>query len=547
MKKFVSIILMLVVLACTLPTITLAQTTIKIGDYLEMGTYYGAPILWRCVDIDENGPLMLADRIICIKAFDGKGKNTSGSHGRGYCYNSQQGYYRRQYGSNYWADSNIRCWLNSTATAGNVVWACGNAPTSSNMRSGYNAYDQEAGFLTNFTEDERNAIKSVTQKSLLDGYEHSGLSNTINSNYHQYSYNICSVVQNYDTAYSEQVTDKMFLLDVKQINTVYNNRETLGNDYYIGIPTEQAVANSAYKDSDLNATTKWWYWLRSPYANNSGNDVRHVYSVGFVYSYFAFNDFGGVRPAFYLNLTSLNLKGGEGSKSNPYIISVVKTGKVKDGIEYTYGDGILTVIGNGSLDDYTQGDTPWESDKTSIEKVIIEDGITNIGAYMFSGYSNLTDVIIPKSVASVGEGAFFQSGLKTISYMSTQEDFGKISIGDMNKEFTKATVIRYGSNVVSSTLTDCKLVDGVVKGKYSFGLITDQFNMFTALYDGEDRLVKLSKTKCDKLSNGGNINIEVPDKDYIGNYKLKLMYWDKNNNLMPVGACNVAEISAELQ
>ena len=40
---------------------------IKIGDYLQMGEYYGKPILWRCVDIDENGPLMLSDNLFGIK------------------------------------------------------------------------------------------------------------------------------------------------------------------------------------------------------------------------------------------------------------------------------------------------------------------------------------------------------------------------------------------------------------------------------------------------------------------------------------------------
>ena len=45
---------------------------IKLGDYLRMGSYYGAPILWRCVSIDENGPLMLADQILCLKAYDAK-------------------------------------------------------------------------------------------------------------------------------------------------------------------------------------------------------------------------------------------------------------------------------------------------------------------------------------------------------------------------------------------------------------------------------------------------------------------------------------------
>ena len=37
---------------------------IKVGDYVKMGAYNNASILWRCVSIDNNGPLMLADKIV---------------------------------------------------------------------------------------------------------------------------------------------------------------------------------------------------------------------------------------------------------------------------------------------------------------------------------------------------------------------------------------------------------------------------------------------------------------------------------------------------
>jgi hypothetical protein len=69
MKKFTSVILTLVMTISILgfsivtPIKVNATATINIGDYVQMGKYYDEPILWRCVDIDENGPLMLADKI----------------------------------------------------------------------------------------------------------------------------------------------------------------------------------------------------------------------------------------------------------------------------------------------------------------------------------------------------------------------------------------------------------------------------------------------------------------------------------------------------
>lgn len=254
-----------------------AASSINIGDYIWLGTYRGESIRWRCVDIDENGPLMLADRILCLKAFDASGSQLNeaqkinpykpyGSHQRGY----NSGSYRKSYGSNYWADSNIRCWLNSKASAGNVVFSCGNPPDSSHVYSGYNEYDQEAGFLTNFTKSELAAMKTVTQKSLLDRYEYNDMS-SYGTSYHYYNSSISNVLQNYDTAYSENVTDTMFLPDVKQIYEIYQNDAKLGgNNYYIGIPSATCVSYSDYQSSSLNTTDRWWSWLRSPNAYYDG-------------------------------------------------------------------------------------------------------------------------------------------------------------------------------------------------------------------------------------------------------------------------------------
>ena len=331
-KKLLSIILTLCLILGTLGTLSLpssAAETIHIGDYLQMGTYYDVPILWRCVDIDENGPLMLSDKILCLKAFDASGTNTSGSHGRGYYYNGIQGYYRQQHGSNYWGDSNIRDWLNSDASAGNVVWSCGNPPYNENVWEGYNDYAFEAGFLTNFSQRERVAMKTVTQKSLLDGYEHSFYYNTIYPNYHPYNSSISDVLQNYDTAFSEQVTDTVFLLDVKQINRVYQNDALLGgNNYYIGYPTVECVENSEYISSSLTSTQRWGTFLRSPYAADGGHygyghSVRRVDSVGGINYGLTSRGDGGIRPAFYLNLASCEFSSGNGSAENPYMVGDV--------------------------------------------------------------------------------------------------------------------------------------------------------------------------------------------------------------------------------
>mgnify|MGYP004508757391 FL=1 len=50
--------------------------------------------------------------------------------------------------------------------------------------------------------------------------------------------------------------------------------------------------------------------------------------------------------------------------------------------------------------------TPWYISRNSIEEIILEDGIENIGSYAFFCVSNLETVVIPESVKTIGKCAF---------------------------------------------------------------------------------------------------------------------------------------------
>ena len=49
---------------------------------------------------------------------------------------------------------------------------------------------------------------------------------------------------------------------------------------------------------------------------------------------------------------------------------------------------------------------PWYSQREKINKVVIENGVTNIGSYAFNGCVNFTSITIPNSVTSIGNYAF---------------------------------------------------------------------------------------------------------------------------------------------
>lgn len=197
-------------------------------------------------------------------------------------------------------------------------WLCGNPPSEEYIWSGYDAYANEAGFLTNFTTTELSAVKTVTQKSILSYPEYDGGLADSGSKKHEWYSKIDDVVANYTEAYSENVTDRMFMLDVKQVNTVYNNGAVLGGDYYMAYPTEKAVLNSKFTNESFSAEQKWNYWLRSPLCNISLS-VRYVYGDGCVDTRAAGGGDGGARPAFFLAENTL-FASGDGSELNPYVV-----------------------------------------------------------------------------------------------------------------------------------------------------------------------------------------------------------------------------------
>ncbi|WP_428245179.1 M64 family metallopeptidase [Eubacterium sp. Marseille-QA0814] len=294
-KKITAIFLALCMAIPVLPmTIQAAsKPDIKVGDYVKMGAYNNASILWRCVSIDNNGPLMLADKIVDTLAYDAKTNDNSNSKSH------SRSYKRDDYGSNYWKDSNMRSWLNSTAAEGKVDWLCGNPPKDGYV-SGVGAYNEKAGFLNAFSKSEIAAMKTVTQRSLVSHPEYNKgiVDGDANSDLLYYT-DISEAVANYDSSYFETTTEKVFLLDVKQANAVWKNLK----GYYV-----------AYNNDGM----AWPYWLRTP-VTDCNHDMRYISSSGQVGRYAPWYSDLGVRPAFYLDSEYFVTTSGSGSQSSPYI------------------------------------------------------------------------------------------------------------------------------------------------------------------------------------------------------------------------------------
>ena len=339
MKKLFSLVLAVCVLAAPMAASAQPEIQINIGEYIQMGKYNDEPILWRCIDVDENGPLLFSDRILCRKAYDLRGVNASGSHvRRGRIYDNYWGdryweHAKLRFGySNYWGDSNIRCWLNSAMPAGKVEWLCGNPPNEENadpVAVNPSFYDQEKGFLAdgNFTQEERNLIKTVKLRSLLAECD-AELATSGSAEAWEKIFNLYMTYSpgdnNYDDILAEELEERVFLLDIEQFWDLYQKSDVLGEYYDSSFEVEGIV----YKD----------YALRSPMDTLAMVPTRRQQGAvmfatgrlgyGAEIHYKPAERTFGIRPAFYLDEENAQILSGSGTEEDPYIIGEKK----KDGI-----------------------------------------------------------------------------------------------------------------------------------------------------------------------------------------------------------------------
>lgn len=136
---------------------------IQVGDTVFFGNYYGEDIAWRVLRISDDGTqaVLISKDILTMKAFDAA---ESG------CYNrdGENDYWSRESaadtdmalqarvrGNSDWSVSNLRTWLNSDLE---VVAYQDQPPMSSAMAEKKNGYNNEPGFLHDFTAEELAAI-----------------------------------------------------------------------------------------------------------------------------------------------------------------------------------------------------------------------------------------------------------------------------------------------------------------------------------------------------------------------------------------------------
>ena len=119
-------------------------------------------------------------------------------------------------------------------------------------------------------------------------------------------------------------------------------------------------------------------------------------------------------------------------------------------------DSVLTISGTGAMKDWTTSTTiPWDSYKSSIKTVVINDGVTNIGGYAFYNCNNLTSVSIPNTVTTIGKHALRSSqNLLSLTIPNSVTTIGSPAFGrhlqDLYVSWTGTDILTYNQQIVTT-------------------------------------------------------------------------------------------------
>ncbi len=142
------------------------------------------------------------------------------------------------------------------------------------------------------------------------------------------------------------------------------------------------------------------------------------------------------------------------------IVASGTCGKYGDNLTWTLdSDGLLTISGQGEMDNFSS--LSWGNKKSDIKTVVIEPGVTSIGAQAFWGCSGLVSVTIPDSVTFIGRSAF--SGCSNLSSVSIPEGVTVIlnrAFEDCSK-LTSMTIPEGVPRIGCSTFSGCESLASV--------------------------------------------------------------------------------------
>lgn len=177
-------------------------------------------------------------------------------------------------------------------------------------------------------------------------------------------------------------------------------------------------------------------------------------------------------------------------------------------------DGTLTISGTGNMTDYniSRKKSPWNSRSNEIKKVVIKDGVTNIGSYAFYLCGNLTSVTIPNSMTSIGSSAFIHcKSLTSIKIPNSVKSIGGFAFYNCSA-LTSVTIPNSVTSIERYAFWACEALKSITFngstppkfGEYVFGNDNYFYNSIPVYVPANSR-----ETYKDALKGYGMSNIKA--------------------------------------
>ena len=192
--------------------------------------------------------------------------------------------------------------------------------------------------------------------------------------------------------------------------------------------------------------------------------------------------------------------------------TIVASGACGDNLTWKLDDkGTLTISGKGAMTEWVYSDSaPWKTYSNTINKVVIQPGVTSIGGSAFEGCSSLTNITIPKSVTSIGGYAF--SECKNLTSITIPEGVTSIEDGVFSGCGLRSITIPKGVTSIGryafqecSSLTSITIPEGVTSiGIGAFSGCLDLMSI--TIPEGVTRIGSRAFEGCSSLT-----NITIPE------------------------------------
>ncbi len=222
---------------------------------------------------------------------------------------------------------------------------------------------------------------------------------------------------------------------------------------------------------------------------------------------------------------------------------IVKSGNCGDGVKWMLEDnGTLTISGRGKMTDYLIEDKsnaqygwfyipPWQDVIENVKKIIVQDGVTNVGSHAFANCQNLREVVLSNSVNYIGSQAFIGcTNLESVTFPASAK-LGDNVFKDCNKLKNLNSVDAAGKVLVASKNINENEYNRWAKPVNSF-LYVDGGNLVRV--ENISGKILVEKYSPDfKLISSQNLNL---DFEIWGGF-----YAGKNFNFIITGKANPSE------